>query len=222
MDSGVYILSFPPPPRGGNFIKLLGCWGRKSSGEDWTKEEGKGNYEIIALKMQELCLNFPKKNSGKGVTPLSTPKKDKNRFALFFPWGRKSSWKYRGGEIFQVGGKNIHPCNSFWQFRRCISRKIWPTDFDFSSSSLSVHWIICIIICVINIRHCFRRYPIASTMTRILRRRNYIPRQSQVSRCRRHKITNKNYATLTNVDFGSSSCGFTERPSDCSESRRYN
>ena len=83
---------FPfPPLGGGNFIKLLGCWGRKSSGEDWTKEEGKGNYEIIALKMQELCLNFPKKNSGKGVTPLSTPKKDKNRFALFFPWGRKSS-----------------------------------------------------------------------------------------------------------------------------------
>ena len=58
-----------------------------------------------------IMLKFPKKkNSGKGVTPLSTPKKDKNRFALFFPWGRKSSWKYRGGEIFQVGGKNIHPC----------------------------------------------------------------------------------------------------------------
>ena len=94
---------------GGNFIKLLGCWGRKSSGEDWTKEEGKGNYEIIALKMQELCLNFPKKNSGKGVTPFQPPKKTKIASRFFFLGEGNQVENTGGGGNFSSWRKEYTP-----------------------------------------------------------------------------------------------------------------
>ena len=85
---------------GGNFIKLLGCWGRKSSGEDWTKEEGKGNYEIIALKMQELCLNFQKKKFWQGGNPPFNPQKRQKSLRAFFSLGKEIKLKIQGGGKF--------------------------------------------------------------------------------------------------------------------------
>ena len=80
-------------------------------------------------------LKFPKKkNSGKGVTPLSTPKKDKNRFALFFLGEGNQVENTGGGKFFKLEERIYTPVIPFDNFAG-VSREKFESSV--SSSVLS-------------------------------------------------------------------------------------
>ena len=66
-----------------------------------TTELGKcQHYEIIALKMQELCLNFQKKKFWQGGNPPFNPQKRQKSLRAFFSLGKEIKLKIQGGGKF--------------------------------------------------------------------------------------------------------------------------
>ena len=73
-----------------------------------------------------IMLKFPKKKFWQGGNPPFNPQKRQKSLRAFFSLGKEIKLKIQGGgEIFQVGGKNIHPCplQNFYYFY--VKLKLW-------------------------------------------------------------------------------------------------